>query len=203
MLRDALGMRYLLMGPDNAFGRGREGNPARLSEIGAEIGFDVDVLDAPLERGAGRVSATAIRQALTNGDMATAASLLGRPYALRGPVVRGAERGRTIGFPTANIHVTPDRALPAYGVYITRAEFAGQHYASATNIGIKPTFDDERPSVETYLLDFEGDLYGRELRIEMLERLRGEIKFSGIDALVEQIRGDVEATRGYFRSHEL
>jgi riboflavin kinase/FMN adenylyltransferase len=203
MLRDALGMRYLLMGPDNAFGRGREGNPARLTEIGAEIGFEVDVLAAPLGEGAGRVSATAIRQALTNGDMATAASLLGRPYALRGPVVRGAERGRTIGFPTANIHVTPDRAVPAYGVYITRAECAGQHYASATNIGIKPTFDDERPSVETYLLDFEGDLYGRELRIEMLERLRGEIKFNGIDALVEQIKADVEATRGYFRAHEL
>ena len=116
--------------------------------------------------------------------METAARLLGRPFSLRGPVVHGAERGRTIGFPTANIAITPDRALPAFGVYVTRAHVGGKTYMGATNIGIKPTFDDERPSVETYILDFEGDLYGRELRIEMLHRLRGEQKFDGIDALV-------------------
>jgi riboflavin kinase/FMN adenylyltransferase len=200
LLHGALDMRYLLMGPDNAFGRGREGTPERVAEIADELGFEVEVLDRPLA-GTGddaRVSATAVREALAAGDMETAAALLGRPYSLRGPVVRGHERGRGIGFPTANMAVTPDRALPAFGVYVTRSYAAGGTYASATNIGINPTFDDERPSVETYLLDFEGDLYGRELRIELLHRLRGEAKFGSVDELTAAIAVDVEATRAYF-----
>jgi riboflavin kinase/FMN adenylyltransferase len=112
--------------------------------------------------------------------------------------VRGHERGRGIGFPTANIAVTPDRALPAFGVYVTRSHTSGGTYASATNIGINPTFNDPTPSVETYILDFEGDLYGRELRIEVLHRLRGEAKFEGIEALTDAIAADVRATREYF-----
>jgi riboflavin kinase/FMN adenylyltransferase len=198
MLYDALEMRFLLMGPDNAFGRGREGTPARVREIAAELGFEVEVLDQPLAGAEGRVSATAVRKALTDGDMELAQGLLGRPFAVRGPVVRGHERGRGIGFPTANIAVTPDRALPAFGVYVSRATVGGRTYASATNIGVNPTFNDERPSVETYILDFEGDLYGRELRVEVLHRLRGEIRFDGIDALKAAIAADVEATRAYF-----
>ncbi len=198
MLHDALNMKYILMGPDNAFGRGREGTPLRVAEIGAELGFELEVLDDPLDGDSGRVSATAIRTAIADGDMETAAELLGRAYSLRGPVVHGMERGRTIGFPTANIAITPDRALPAYGVYVTRAHVGGESYMGATNIGIKPTFDNELPSVETYLLDFEGDLYGRELRVEMLHRLRGEVKFDGMDELVDAIAADVEATRVYF-----
>jgi riboflavin kinase/FMN adenylyltransferase len=186
------------MGPDNAFGRGREGTPERIRELGAELGFEVEVLDAPVGQHGTRVSATAIRHALAAGDMETAAAFLGRPFSLRGPVVRGAERGRTIGFPTANIAITPDRALPAYGVYVTRAHAAGRAWPGATNIGIKPTFADERPAVETYLLDFEGDLYGRELRIELLHRLRGEVKFAGVEALREQIAADVAAVREHF-----
>jgi riboflavin kinase/FMN adenylyltransferase len=93
--------------------------------------------------------------------------------------------------------ITPDRALPAFGVYVTRAHLDGKTYSAATNIGIKPTFDEERPSVETYLLDFEGDIYGRELRIDILHRLRGEQKFDGIDALKAQIAADVEQARAY------
>jgi riboflavin kinase/FMN adenylyltransferase len=135
--------------------------------------------------------------------MELVASLLGRPFSVRGPVVRGAERGRTIGFPTANIAVTPDRALPAYGVYITRAIVGARTYASATNIGIKPTFVDERPAVETYILDFEGDLYGRDIRIEVLQRLRGEIKFDSIDELTAAIAADVQKTRDYFATRPL
>jgi riboflavin kinase/FMN adenylyltransferase len=203
MLHETLSMRYFLMGPDNAFGRGREGTPARVAEIAAELGFELDVLDDALREDGGRVSATAVREAIAEGDMETAARLLGRTYSLRGPVVRGAERGRTIGFPTANIAITPDRALPAFGVYVTRAHAGGRMYMGATNIGIKPTFDEERPSVETYLLDFEGDLYGRELRIELLHRLRGEQKFNGIDALTAAIGADVESVRAYFAEHGL
>jgi len=198
MLRTALDMRFLLMGPDNAFGRGREGTPQRCAEIGQELGFDVEVLQTPLVGDGARVSATAIRKALVDGEMELAQRLLGRPYALRGPVVRGNERGRAIGFPTANMAVTPDRALPAFGVYVTRAHVAGGTYMGATNVGINPTFDDPVPSVETYILDFEGDLYGRELRIELLRRLRGEIKFNGLELLVAAIAADVETVRAHF-----
>ena len=198
MLHGALDLHYLLMGPDNAFGRGREGTPDRVREIAAELGFEVEVLASSLDGGTGRVSATAIRKALTDGEMEAAGALLGRPYALRGPVVRGHERGRGIGFPTANMAVTPDRALPAFGVYVTRSYVGEGSYMSATNIGINPTFDDVRPTVETYILDFEGDLYGRELRIELLHHLRGEMRFDSLDALVAAIGADVAATRHYF-----
>jgi riboflavin kinase/FMN adenylyltransferase len=199
LLHSTLDMRFMLMGPDNAFGRGREGTPERVAQIGEELGFDMQVLGAPLTGDGGRVSATSIRSALAEGDMETATRLLGRPFAVRGPVVRGKERGRSIGFPTANIAVTPDRALPAFGVYVTRSMVAGRTYASATNIGVNPTFNDERPSVETYILDFEGDLYGRELRVEILHRLRGELKFESVDALVAAIAADVDAAREFFR----
>lgn len=197
MLRDALDMRYLLMGPDNAFGRGREGTPARVAEIGQELGFELGILDDALDHGDDRVSATAIRAAIAAGDMETAARLLGRPFSLRGPVIRGAERGRTIGFPTANMAITPDRALPAFGVYVTRAHVGGRTYRAATNIGIKPTFDEERPSVETFIIDFDGDIYGQELRIDILHRLRGEQRFDGLEALKEQIAADVAAAGAY------
>ncbi len=202
LLHATLGMRFLLMGPDNAFGRGREGTPARVSEIGDELGFEVEVLERPLAGGDGRVSATAVRRALAAGDVDLARQLLGRPFALRGPVVRGHDRGLGIGFPTANLAVTPDRALPAFGVYVSRATVGGRSYQSATNIGINPTFDDDRPSVETYILDFEGDLYGRELRIEVLHRLRGERRFDGIDALKAAIAADVRAVRDYFAAEQ-
>lgn len=201
MLHETLNMRFMLMGPDHAFGRGREGTPARVAEIGEELGFEVEVLPEPLAGTSGAVSATAVRRALAEGEMELAARLLGRPFAVRGPVVRGHERGRTIGYPTANIAVTPDRALPAFGVYVTRAWIGERAFASATNIGINPTFNDERPSVETYIIDFEGDLYGRELRVEVLHRLRGEMKFDGIPALTAAIAADVAATRSYFAEH--
>jgi riboflavin kinase/FMN adenylyltransferase len=203
MLREALDMRYLLMGPDNAFGRGREGTPARVAEIAQELGFELGILDDALDNGGERVSATAVRGAIAEGDMEAAARLLGRPYSLRGPVIRGAERGRTIGFPTANMAITPDRALPAFGVYVTRAHLGGRAYAGATNIGIKPTFDQERPSIETYVLEFEGDIYGREIRIELLRRLRGEERFDSVDALKARIAADVDAARAYFETESL
>ena len=198
LLHTSLDMQFLLMGPDNAFGRGREGTPARVAEIADELGFAVEVLQAPLGGDAGRVSATAVRNALAAGQMEVAAGLLGRQFSLRGPVIRGHERGRGIGFPTANMAVTPDRALPAFGVYVTRSEVGARSYMSATNVGINPTFGDARPSVETYILDFAGDLYGRELRVELLHRLRGEVKFDGLDPLMAAIAVDVQATRDYF-----
>lgn len=198
LLHEMLEMRYMLMGPDNAFGRGREGTPARVAEIGQSTGFEAEVLTAPLDNGFGRISATAIRAALARGEMEVAEHLLGRPFSLRGPIVHGHDRGHRIGYPTANMAMTPDRALPAYGVYITRAYAGGRAYGAATNIGINPTFNDKVPAIETYILNFEGNLYERELRIEVLHRLRGELRFENIDLLKEAIAADVETARRYF-----
>jgi riboflavin kinase/FMN adenylyltransferase len=202
LLVQQLDLRLLLIGPDFALGRDRAGTAGALRALGEERGFRVELV-AMLSEGDAKVGSGAVREALAAGDMETVAQLLGRGFALRGPVVRGAERGATIGFPTANIAVAPDLALPSFGVYVTRAELGTSAYPSVTNIGRRPTFDDGRPTIETHLLDFEGDCYERELRIELLHRLRDERRFSGPDELVAQIRRDVEATRAYFTEHPL
>ncbi len=197
LLADLLDMRLLVVGPDFASGRNREGNVDALTELGEERGFDVKAVSVLREDGA-KVGSGAIREALANGAMDTVAELLGRPFALRGPVIRGAERGRTIGFPTANIAVAPDLALPAFGVYVTHAFVGEATYSSVTNIGMRPTFGETRPTIETHLFDFDGDIYEREMRIELLHRVREERRFSGPDELVVQIRRDVADARSYF-----
>lgn len=198
-------MRLLVVGEDFRLGRGGEGTTERLAEIGRDQGFEV--IAVPLLKDGSdndRISSTRIRQALAEGDMGAVERLLGRPYAVRGPVLHGDERGRTIGFPTLNIGVAADRALPPNGVYVTRAHVynpAGgtRPFNAVTNIGTRPTFDDStRRQVETHLLDFEGDLYGQVVTIELLQLLRPERKFDGPDALVAQIRADVAATREWF-----
>lgn len=194
LLKDRLDLGMLVMGPDNVFGRNREGTPERVRETGRELGFEVEVLAAPLSDGA-PVSATSIRRALAEGDLDSVTRQLGRYYSLRGPVVRGDQRGRTIGFPTANIAVTADRAMPAFGVYATWAYVRGERYASATNVGMRPTFNGQRLSVETYILDFEGDVYDDVIRIELVARLRPEQRFSGIEEIKAQIGHDVEQAR--------
>lgn len=196
---ELLRMRLMVLGPDAAFGRGAPKDTVeRMSRLGAEKGFEV-IQIAPLMHDHERYSSTAVRNALAAGHMARVTSLLGRPYRLGGPVVRGFERGRTIGFPTANISVAADRALPALGVYATRARVAGRTLIGATNIGRRPTFDAGHIAVETYLVDFEGDIYGERMDLEVLERIRGEVKFEGIDALKAQITKDVARARELFR----
>jgi riboflavin kinase/FMN adenylyltransferase len=195
LLCDELRMRLLIMGPDNAFGRNREATPDGVAAIGRELGFDVDVLPQPLAEQEEVVSATAIRAALAAGDLRTVERQLGRRYSLRGTVVHGEERGRLLGFPTANISVTLDRALPAFGVYATWAFLGETRHPSATNIGRRPTFGGERTSIETYIFDFDGDIYDRQLRIELVARLRPEQKFEGIGAIKEQIERDVTHAR--------
>ena len=195
VLREELDMRLLVMGPDNAFGRNREGSPEAMAAVGRELGFEVAVMPAPLSSEQVTVSSTAIRKALAEGDLPAVEELLGRRYSLRGPVVKGDQRGRTLGFPTANIGVTPDRALPAFGVYATWA-FAGEsRRQSATSIGVRPQFDGEHPSVETFIFDFDEDLYDQTLRIELVERLRPELKFESVEALISQMHADVEHSR--------
>jgi len=190
--------KLLLVGPDFALGRSREGTPAHLAELGRKSGYEVEVLP-PLQQNGEVVSSTAVRNALAAGDMETVAGLLGRPFSLRGPVVRGAERGKTLGFPTANIGVSGDLALPPFGVYVTRAIVGEGQYPSVTNIGLRPTFEANERAVEVHVLDFEGEVYGRELRIELLHRLREERRFSGPEELAEQISRDVEEARRLFR----
>jgi riboflavin kinase/FMN adenylyltransferase len=194
LLKEQLNLGLLVMGPDNVFGRNREGTPERVREAGADLGFEVVVLPAPLSDGT-PVSATAIRRALAEGELDSVTRQLGRWYSLRGPVVRGDQRGRGIGFPTANIAVTADRAMPAFGVYATWAYVRGKRYASATNIGMRPTFNGQRPSVETYIIDFEGDIYDDVMRIDLVARLRSEQHFSGIEEIKAQIGRDVAHAR--------
>jgi riboflavin kinase/FMN adenylyltransferase len=203
LLIEQLDLRMLLVGPDLALGRDREGSVDALRALGDERGFQVDVVELLMEDAA-KVGSGAVRDALAAGGMETVNGLLGRPFALRGPVVRGDERGAGIGFPTANIAVAPDLALPSLGVYVTRAYLGEATYRSVTNVGHRPTFagGSERPTIETHLLDFEGDCYERELRIEFLHRLREERRFAGPAELVAQIRKDVEAGRAYFAEEE-
>jgi riboflavin kinase/FMN adenylyltransferase len=190
VLAETLKLKRLVVGPGFALGRGREGNVERLEEFGADLGFHAETVPPLVEDGQ-VVSSTAVRNALAEGRVRDAAALLGRPFSLTGPVVLGDQRGRTIGFPTANIAIGADRWLTANGVYATRAYVGEAVFPSATNIGERPTFGVNTKTIEAHLIGFDGDLYGQELRIELVERLRPEQRFAGIDALKDQIHRDV------------
>jgi riboflavin kinase/FMN adenylyltransferase len=202
LLIERLRMRFFLVGPDFALGRDRQGSADVLSQLGSEMGFEVESA-GPLVEGGRVVSSSAVRDALAAGEVEAVGSLLGRPFSLHGPVVRGVERGKVMGFPTANIAVGPGMALPAFGVYATRAyvDVGGVARKSVTNIGRRPTFDNGERTVEVYIMDFDADIYGRELRIDVLKRLRGETRFSDPQELVEQIQRDVAGAREYLESH--
>lgn len=197
MLVEDAGMAVLVVGENFRLGRGRAGDVPRLRAIGEVQGFEV--LTVPLTGGEGdEISSTRIRGALAAGEMAGVTSLLGRPYSLRGPVLHGDERGRTIGFPTLNIGASADQALPPNGVYVTTVEVLGRRHDSLTNIGTQPTFEGTRRRIETHVLDFAANAYDQVVRIELLHRLRAEQRFDGAEALVRQIEQDVAATRAYF-----
>jgi riboflavin kinase / FMN adenylyltransferase len=194
VLQQALGARHVVVGESFRFGRGREGDPRRLEALGASLGFAVEVVP-PLLEGGRAISSSRVREALESGDVGEARTLLGRDYFVDGEVVRGDGRGRTIGVPTANL-APEEQILPANGVYAARCRTgAGAWHAAAVNVGERPTFGGGRVRLEAHLLDFEGDLYGAQLRVAFHERLRGEQRFDGKDALVAQIRRDIEAVR--------
>jgi len=194
LLRRYLRMRVLVIGPDFALGQGREGGAPTLKALGEELGFLVEVVPPMVLQGEA-VSSTAIRNALSRGDMMTVNELLGRRFTLAGLVSKGDERGKTLGFPTANLIPEPDQALPADGVYATRAFLSDEVHNSVTNIGIRPTFGRSQRLVEVHLFNFHRELYGQELKIELVERLRGETRFSSADELKAQITMDVEQAR--------
>jgi len=194
-LADNIPLRALWIGSDFALGRGREGNAARLSEIGAALGYRVQIVP-PFDWQGQPVRSSRVRTLLgEDGDATLAAELLGRPYQVWGTVTTGAQRGRTIGFPTANLALPPERLAPANGVYACWAWRAARGTPAVVNVGVRPTFDNAHRSIEAFLLDFSGDLYGETMGLSFVRRLRGEQRFSGIDALVQQIKADVTAAR--------
>ena len=197
-LREYLNMRAMVVGPDFALGRGREGDGPALSSLGEEMGFTVDVA-MPVVLEGEVVSSTATRQYLAQGDIGKVRRFLGHSFGLHGKVVHGDERGRTLGFPTANLAVNSNQALPADGVYVTRAFIEGRPYPSVTNIGSRPTFGGQERTIEVYLLDFCGELYDKELWVELIDHLREERRFSSAGDLSAQIVKDVDQARGILR----
>ena len=194
---DRLHAKEVYLGCGFAFGHGREGNIDLLRTVSKSLGFFADEVPELRLRGH-RVSSSRIRELLQEGKVNIARRMLGRPYGVEGRVVRGAERGATLGFPTANLH-PQNRVIPRNGVYVTATLIDRQWRRSVTNIGTRPTFgSDNESSVETFVIDWSGDLYGDVVRVRFLHRLREEKKFSSIDELKSQIERDVARAKNYF-----
>jgi riboflavin kinase/FMN adenylyltransferase len=182
----------LWVGYDFALGKDREGTPARLKELGEEYDFSVHEIPAFILEDE-LVSSSAIRNKIRTGDIKTAASLLGRPFMVKGNVIRGENRGKSLGFPTSNLKVSSEIVDIKPGVYACLTEIQGKEYKAVTNIGFRPTFGAgiETPRIEAHLLDFSQDLYGEELRISFIDRLRDEMKFDNVTDLINQIKSDI------------
>lgn len=195
-LSRSLGLKHLLAGYDFALGKGRAGTLPRLREIGLELGYTVETVPAH-RRDDAVISSTAIRQDIAEGRVSDAALKLGRLYRVGGPVAHGDGRGRTIGIPTANVETPAGKVIPANGVYACLAWVDGKSHQAVVNIGVRPTFTpgETVSRVEAHLLAYDADIYGKILQLDFAARLRGEQKFSGIDALVAQIRADIEEAR--------
>jgi len=197
IIRDRLHAKEVYLGKGFAFGKNRGGNIELLRQKSKELGFVADEVDEVQIRGI-RISSSAIRKLLSEGRINLARRMLGRPYGVEGVIIRGNRRGHTIGFPTANLK-PHNRVIPCYGVYATATLIGGIWRKSITNIGVRPTFENEaEPSIETYIFDFDGDLYGDALRVRFLHRIRDERKFNGIDELKAQIEKDTARARNYF-----
>ena len=197
VLAQGLGVSHVTVGADFCFGQGRKGTAADLQSLCAAHNIAVHLADL-VQTGGTDISSTNIRAALTNGDTKTAREMLGHWHRIDGEVIHGAKRGRQMGFPTANMDVT-DLHLPRNGVYAVYADvLTGPqkgHYMGAANLGTRPMFGENRPNLETYLFDFEGDLYGQHLSIAFVEWLRGEENFDSLDALITQMHADCDRAR--------
>ncbi len=196
-----LGFEKLVVGPDFALGHNREGDIQFLRTAGNKFGYSVDVV-SPYQVASVVVSSSDIRKLIREGSVEKAALFLGRPFFLRGTVVPGDARGRLIGFPTANLNTWNERAVPKPGVYACIVQFGDTNFKAVTNIGYRPTFNNkpEKPLVETHLLDFNDDIYGDEIQIDFIQRLRDEIRFPGIDYLISQIEDDISHARQIFEN---
>lgn len=200
VLRDQFDMAELVIGHDHGFGRGRSGDVALLRQIGARDGFAVDVVEAVLLEDGRPVSSSLIRRALAGGDLDTAARALGRNYSASGLVERGAGRGRTIGIPTLNMaDPGPRKLLPPDGVYAAIVWAGGASFGAMANLGARPTFGETRRTLEAHLFDFDGDLYGAQVTLEFVERLRDVMRFETPLALKEQLARDGAAALASLR----
>ena len=197
LLVERIGVHTLFIGYDYAFGRNREGRVPLLVSEGRELGFTVKVLE-PINNGSEIYSSSAIRRLISIGDVAGVVPFLGRHYSMGGIVVRGQHRGTGLGFPTANL-ATEKELVPAEGVYAVKARVGEIVYDGACNIGRNPTFGNEESTIEVFLFDFSGNLYGQEIRVFFIERIRGERKFTGTEALKEAIAADVVRCREILR----
>jgi riboflavin kinase / FMN adenylyltransferase len=193
LLWDKLHIRKMFIGHDYTFGKNREGNKSFLSAFGNQLGFEVNLINA-FKINDTIISSTCLRHAILEGDLKAATTILGRPYNLSGIVIEGSRRGSNLGFPTANIK--PVKVLiPLNGVYAAVTHMEESRYRSVLNIGVNPTFADEKFSIEVHILDFNDNIYGKPLDILFIDRLRDEIKFEGPEKLVEQIKQDIDQAR--------
>ncbi len=197
VIHDGLGLAHVVVGADFCFGKGRAGTAADLARFGAEMGFGVTI--APLlEKGAATVSSTAIRQALSDGRPRDAAAMLGHWHRIEGPVIGGEQRGRELGYPTANMSIAGLHP-PAFGVYAVLVDvLTGPHkgsYQGAASLGVRPMFNGDVPNIETFLFDFSGDLYGATLSVALVEYLRPEATFDSLQALIDQMEADCARAR--------
>jgi riboflavin kinase / FMN adenylyltransferase len=194
LLCEELASHTVVVGHDFRFGRRGEAGAAILDAAGARLGFAVDVVEPVLAQGA-RVSSSAVREALARGDFAVAACWLGRPYAMRGRVGAGTRLGRTLGFPTANVRLNRRRS-PLGGVFAVRVRGVAQHpWPAVASLGTRPTVGGIEPLLEVFLFDYSGDLYGREIEVEFVAKLRAEARFDGLEALVAQMQRDAAQAR--------
>jgi riboflavin kinase / FMN adenylyltransferase len=192
-LRRRIGASMVVVGQSVSFGHARAGNADVMRRLGRELGFETAVV-GPIEHDGIVVSSSQVREMIAAGDMQRTAILLGRPHFLRGPVVHGRERGRTIGFPTANIQSRTE-CLPPDGVYATRIVLEEGSYPSITNVGMRPTFGEPERTIEAHIFDFNRDIYGREVKLEIAERIRPERKFESAQALAAQIASDLKRAK--------
>ena len=201
-LVEELGAVHVVAGHDFHFGYMGKGNPERLKSVCEELGVGCDII-GKVEQDGITISSTYIRNLLAQGEMDRAVEFLGHPHVLTDTVAHGRRIGSsTLGFPTVNLHIQPPVIVPAHGVYATRIWFDGQYHQAVTNVGVRPTLHDSdgKLTVEGFILDFDGDLYGKKLRMEFFHRLRGEQRFPTMQALAEEIRRNADQTRDYFAS---
>lgn len=197
ILRDGLGLGHVVVGDDFHFGKGRQGTPALLQELGRTLGFDVTIMPE-IALPEGRISSSKIRDALRDGDLRTANAMLGHRHRYQGPVVHGEKRGRELGYPTANMDIS-GLHLAKYGVYAVEVTICdGPHkgrYHGAASLGVRPMFGENTPNLETFIFDFSGDLYGTEISVALVEFLRPEENFTSLDALMTQMDKDCQSAR--------
>ncbi len=202
LLKRKLGMKGLVVGPDFQMGKNREAGVERLSDLGKEIGFTLEIIELQ-EQSDMEIRSTVIRNMISTGNMREASTMLGRLYSLRGLVITGMKRGRLLGFPTANITFDQEICVPANGIYATIAIVDGIRYPAATSIGTNPTFNGKEQTIETYILDFDKDIYGEKITIEFYDRLRDELLFENVDDLLVQMKADVSTVKKLTKSGEL